>query len=118
MDSRNSMEKPQGPPLSGCRWSTHDAARIRAYTSTELRDSLWPWLIKRGYAAESDEHVLEEFLESLGRRQAHLRPGLRLKRRWDSAEVNELSRRGELSTANLRVVNAVLGAATEPLLPL
>jgi hypothetical protein len=57
------------------RWSSEDTGRIAAYTSSEVRESLWPWLVERGYAAEGDDHVLNEFLQVLGKRQAHLRPG-------------------------------------------
>src|SRR5215204_3594870 len=44
--------------------------------------ALWPWLKQRSYATGADDEELERFLLLLGRRAAHLRPGLRLVRTW------------------------------------
>src|SRR5207249_2945964 len=74
------------------RWETSDAGMIRQYAPDEVRRELWPWLKERSYATAGDEHVLEEFLGGLGRRPAHLRPALRLHRRWDADAVRVLSR--------------------------
>jgi hypothetical protein len=99
------------------RWSGSDAHQIGAYTATEVRRSLWPWLKERGYATERDDNVLDDFLEILGRRHAHLRPGLRLFQTWDADQLTAPSRRRELSASIRRAVNMVLEAAGDPLLP-
>jgi hypothetical protein len=65
----------------------------------------------------ADDQVLEEFLVILGRRPAHLRPGLRLNRRWDADAVRALGDRRQLAVAVRRDVESVLGAAGEPALP-
>jgi hypothetical protein len=66
----------------------------------------------------SGVHVLlEKFLTILGRRPAHLRPGLRLKKRWDADAVRSLGGRRELAVAIRSEVNAIVGAAGEPQLP-
>jgi hypothetical protein len=78
---------------------------------------LWPWLKQRGYASALDAGALEDFLAILGRRRAHLRPGLRLLRRWDANEVEALGGSSELASAIRRAVDGVLGAAGEPPLP-
>jgi hypothetical protein len=79
----------------------------------ELRGSLWPWLKRREYADEADDPLLERFISILGRRRAHLRPGLRLHRRWDADLVRSISER-ELAERIREDVNAVLEVAGEP----
>ena len=79
----------------------------------EVRRVLWPWLKDRGYATASDDDVLEEFLKILGRRRAHLRPGLRMNRRWDAEAVKALGGERELAVAIRRDVDAILGAVGE-----
>ncbi len=64
------------------RCEKQDAHWIGQHQSGEVRDSVWPWLKSRGYVADDDDGVLDEFLHILGRRAAHLRPALRLHRRW------------------------------------
>jgi hypothetical protein len=63
------------------RWSGADGRRIGAHKPDTLRSGLWPWLLARGHASERDTPELEPFLRRLGRRDAHLRPALRLLRR-------------------------------------
>lgn len=92
------------------RWSGPDARWIGAHSSDELRRFVWPFLKERGYATASDDRVLEEFLPILGRRDAHLRPGIRIKQRWPRQEP-------QLAATIRRAVNHVLAAADEPLLP-
>jgi hypothetical protein len=79
--------------------------------------ALWPWLKDRGYATTADDAVLEEFLAILGRRAAHLRPGLRLLRRWNSNAAVALGASRELAVAIRSAVNGLLRATGEPVLP-
>jgi hypothetical protein len=74
-----------------------------------VRRTLWLWLKERGYASESDDGVLERFLVIVGCRDVHLRPALRLHRRWPADEAKELEARGELVAAVRNAVNAVRG---------
>jgi hypothetical protein len=99
------------------RWAGVDGHRIGQYQPDEVRRTLWPWLLERGYATASDRGALDEFLLVIGRRGAHLKPALRLHCRWTVEDVSELSHRGELAVAIRRAVNAVLRAAGEPTLP-
>lgn len=71
------------------RWEKQDAHWIGQHQPSDVRRSVWPWLESRGYVAEGDDRVLEEFLEILGRRAAHLRPALRFHRRWSREEMAE-----------------------------
>jgi hypothetical protein len=82
-----------------------------------VRRFLWPWLKQRGYADAADDEALEQFLGVLGKRPAHMRPGLRLKRRWDSDAIGRLGGRHELALSIRRDVNAILRAGDEPQLP-
>jgi hypothetical protein len=99
------------------RWEGPDGRRIGQHTSQELRRVLWPWLKERGYVADEDDDLLEQFLRHLGRRPAHLRPGLRLKGRWDRDAQRALDGRRELALAIRSDVDEILGAAGEPRLP-
>jgi hypothetical protein len=94
------------------RWQESDIERVVQYSREEVRRDLWPWLKERGYATEEDAPVLEEFPSNLGRRPAHLRPGLRFKKRWPP-ERDEVT----LGDAIRADVDAVLAAADEPRLP-
>ena len=58
------------------RWSEEDYERLRAHPHDEIRDRLWPWLRERQYAGAEDDERLDAFLDGLGRRDAHLRPGI------------------------------------------
>ena len=98
------------------RWEGPDADQMRAYSPPEVRLSLWPWLKDRGYATDDDDKVLEDFLRILGRRKAHLRPGLHLDRRWSRDEVRGRSRQ-ELAAEIRDAVNRVLRSLEEPPLP-
>ena len=101
---------PQIDPLEYARrWEDSDLGWVGAHSRADVRRSVWPWLKSRGYVSDEDDRVLEQWLTScLGRRDAFLRPGLRLKRRCGSQE----------SPAELRrEINAILAAAKEPALP-
>jgi hypothetical protein len=99
------------------RWEDEDRPWIRQFFAPEVRRTLWPWLKRRGYATAADEEELEQFLRMLGRRGAHLRPGLRLLRVWDPAAQRALRGSQELAAAIRDAVNGVLTAAGEPELP-
>jgi hypothetical protein len=99
------------------RWEGPDGRRIGQHSAEELRRVLWPWLVERGYAAAKDGRVLERFLQILGRRAAHLRPGLRMKTSWDRDAVRGFGGRRHLAAAIRGEVNSILAAADEPSLP-
>ena len=64
------------------------AEKAGQHSRAEISATLCPWLKERGYADDGDDAELELFLNTqLGRRPAYLRPGLRLKRRWDIEAV-------------------------------
>lgn len=65
------------------RWEGTDGRLIGQHSRDELRRSVWPWLKQRDYASDDDDEVLEQFMAILGRRNAHLRPGMRLRRQWN-----------------------------------
>jgi hypothetical protein len=91
------------------RWETGDLEWVGAHSRQDVRRRLWPWLKSRGYVEDADDQVLEEWLTScLGNRPAFMRPGLRLKREFNSTTTAEVIR---------REVNAILTAAGEPPLP-
>ena len=100
------------------RWEAEDGLWIRQYPATDVRRTLWPWLKQRNYASAADDDELEQFLGLLGRRQAHLRPGLWVLRTWDPVTQRALSGSQELAAAVRQAVNGVLAAAGEPELPL
>jgi hypothetical protein len=99
------------------RWEGEDSGWIRQFFAPEVRGTLWPWLKQRGYATTADDDELEHFLLLLGRRGAHLRPGLRLLRIWDPAARRALGGAHELAAAVRQAVSGVLTAAGEPELP-
>jgi hypothetical protein len=70
-------------------WSREeDLRRAGGCSPDSVRDDLWPWLCRRGYADPSNDdsaHGLDRYLEKLARRRssAHLRPGIELSSRLD-----------------------------------
>ena len=46
-------------------WAGADFAKVDAYRHDTIRESLWPWLRERHYAAPEDDERLETFLERL-----------------------------------------------------
>lgn len=106
------MEPEIDPREYARRWEGPDARWIGQHEPEELRSSLWPWLKQRGYVSDHEDRVLKEWIPLLGRRPAHLRPALRLHRRWHAAEVRELPER-ELAARIRGDVNAVLAAAKD-----
>jgi hypothetical protein len=98
------------------RWSGPDRAWIGQHVRETLRPTLWPWLEERGYVVADDDPILSEFLRLLGRRHVHLRPGLRMRARWNRAQ-REILGVGELAALIRSDVDAILTAADEPPLP-
>lgn len=93
------------------RWEDGDLSRVGQYDRREIRGTLCPWLLERGYVDEADEAELADWVAThLGERPAHLRPGLRLKGRYPR-------RRDGLAEAVRIDVDAILAAAHEPPLP-
>lgn len=93
------------------RWVGADGRRIGQHDPDTIRTGLWPWLIERGYASEKDAPGLEPFLLRLGeKRPAHLRPGLRLLRRWSREEVIALRSQDRLEEEIRGKVNRLLGS--------
>ena len=72
------------------RWLGEDFEYVRGYHCDHVRPVLWPWLRERGYASDPDESQLPGFLDRLGKRDAHLRPAIRIKRTWSRAEAASL----------------------------
>ena len=105
------------------QWVKDDLEHVRAYAPEEVREELWPWLEERGYASSEDAGELDRFLDELGRRPAHLRPGVRIycEWRWEQAvELDEAGLRGERSQLAGLIRDAIeelLAALKEPPLP-
>jgi hypothetical protein len=60
------------------------------YTREAVEQELWPWLKQEGFADDSDDAELLRFLDRfLGGWPANMRPGLRVRRVWTSAEAAE-----------------------------
>jgi hypothetical protein len=97
-----------------CRWESGDLRQVGQHTRDEIERTIWPWLKARHYADDGDDTELAIFLNTqLGKRPAFLRPGLRLKRRWDAAASGSQTIADEIRAE----VNAILAAAGEPPLP-
>lgn len=100
------------------RWEAGDLRRVGQYGRDRVSAVLWPWLKERGYVTDSDDATLELFMSrQLGNRPAFLRPGLRLYGRWDREAVEAAGGAHGLVPVIRADVDAILGAAREPLLP-
>jgi hypothetical protein len=99
------------------RLSTVDIDRIGGYRHDEVRSELWPWLRERGYAGPGDDEHLDAFLEGLGRRDAHLRPSLAIRRSWSWDEAERLDERGEMVAEIRAAIRRLLTQLQEPLPP-
>jgi hypothetical protein len=100
-----------------CRWSGDDFAQIRSHHPGRIREGLWPWLREREYAGPEDDEQLDAFLERLGRRDAHLRPGIEVRRLWPWTHAVDLDERGALGGEVRAAVAELLTALNEPLPP-
>lgn len=99
------------------RWSGGDFAQVGEHSSDEVRQRLWPWLRDRQYAAPEDDHDLDGFLGRLGRRPAHLRPGIKIRRFWPWAHAVEADERGMLASEVRAAITELLTALGQPLPP-
>jgi hypothetical protein len=89
--------------------------RVGSHARADVERELWPWLKQMGFADDGDDSVLLRFLgEFLGRRPAHMRPGLRFRRVWTFAEAEGLG--SALAEAIRSEFNAVFAVAHEPAL--
>ena len=99
------------------RWSGDDFKQVCAHHHDDIRESLWPWLRKRCYASPEDGQHLDAFLSRLGRRDAHLRPGIELRHTWPWVHAVDLDERGALTSQIRTGVTDLLAALSEPPLP-
>ena len=107
--------RPSVAPLdyAAC-WEDEDALhRVGNRTRENVEQELWPWLKQMAFADDGDDTELRRFLaEFLRRRPAHMRPGLRFRRVWTSAEAAAL---GSSLAATIRSeFDAVFAIAHEP----
>jgi hypothetical protein len=99
------------------RWAGPDGRQIGQHQPDTIRPRLWPWLLERGFASPSDEPELDPFIRRLGKRAAHVRPALRLLRRWSPEEAAALRARDELAGEIRSEVNRLLLAVGDRTLP-
>ena len=97
------------------RWQNEDWPRVGAHPRETILPELWPWLLERGYAAPPDAERVESFMQTLGKRPAHLRPTIHVSRSWTFAEAEALDDAGRLVAEIHEAVNRVLGVLEEPL---
>ena len=98
-------------------WADKDAfSRVGGnYTREAVEHELWPWLKHQGFADDSDDAELLRFLDRfLGRWPANMRPGLRFRRVWTSAEADEVG--SGLAETIRSDFDAVFTVADEPAL--
>jgi len=95
-------------------WAGSDFAKVGACRYDAIRESLWPWLRERQYAAPEDDQRLETFLKRLGHRDTHLRPSIRLCRTWPRPHAAELDEHGTLVTDIRTATRKLLHALDEP----
>jgi hypothetical protein len=96
------------------RWQGEDWSRVGAHQPESVLSELWPWLLKRRYASKRDRARLDRFLETLGRRHAHLRPSLHVSRSWSFEEATHLDDDGLLAGEIREAINLVLAVLQEP----
>jgi hypothetical protein len=101
-------------PTYARRWQGEDWERVGAHHRNHILAELWPWLLARGYASPSDAAAVESFVDSLGRRFAHLRPGMHIARSWPLEQAEELDEDGRLAGEVRQAVEEVLRILEEP----
>jgi hypothetical protein len=99
------------------RWQGEDWERVGAHHRNHILDGLWPWLLARGYASAGDLEPVETFVATLGRRFAHLRPGMHVTRSWSLEHAEELDDAGLLTEEIRDALEQVLSVLEEPALP-
>jgi hypothetical protein len=100
------------------QWTHGDLSKVGGAPFDQIV-ALWPWLLDRGYASESDRADFDAYLERLAKsnRSGHLRPGLRLKREWPKAEADEMRLSGRLESVLRDSFDRLLLAVGDPTLP-
>ena len=98
-------------------WLGEDFAYVGGHHYDQVRPVLWPWLLEHRYASQKDESKLPGFLHRLGKRDAHLRPGIAIQRTWSTAETASLNQRGVLASELRAAITELLGVLHEPLPP-
>lgn len=98
-------------------WLGEDFAYVGGHHYDQVRPVLWPWLLEQRYASPNDESKLPTFLNRLGKRDAHLRPGIAIQRTWSPAETASLDQRGALVGELRAATTQLLGVLHEPLPP-
>ncbi len=99
------------------RWQGEDWERVGAHHRNHILNDLWPWLLARGYASPQDLKQVSAFVDSLGRRFAHLRPGMHATRVWPEEQAEELDEAGRLAGEVRSALSEVLCILDEPPLP-
>jgi hypothetical protein len=100
------------------RWQGEDWSHVGSHHRQTIRTELWPWLLERGYASPQDGERLDPFLHALGRRFAHLRPGMHVSRSWSWEEAEKLDDEGLLMGEIREAIERVLAVLGEPPLQL
>jgi hypothetical protein len=107
-------ERVRAAEEGGRTWALNKAGyKLGAHRPDQIRKGLWPWLLERQYAAPKDD--LDAYVRRLGRRDAHLRPGIAMQRTWPWAQANEADKGGMLASEVRTAVTEVLTALGEPL---
>jgi hypothetical protein len=99
------------------RWEGEDWEQVGAHHHNHVMGKLWPWLLARGYASQGDLEPVQAFVDSLGRRFAHLRPAMHATRSWALELAQELDEDGRLAAQVRDAVSEVLRVLEEPPLP-
>jgi hypothetical protein len=100
------------------RWQGEDWSHVGSHHRQTIRTELWPWLLERGYASPGDAERLDPFLHALGRRFAHLRPGMHVSCTWSWEEAQKLDDDGLLAGEIRDAIDRVLAVLGEPALQL
>lgn len=88
-------------------WSGEDWPKVGACAPERVESELWPWLLERGYALPEETREVPAFVARLGKRDAHLRPGIKMIRPWSLEEAGQLNARGALA---MEIRNAMIEA--------
>jgi hypothetical protein len=105
--------RPSIAPLEyAALWEDKGALRRLSYSREDVENELWPRLKQHGLA--DDDGELLRFLDKFLQGQAHLRPGLRLRRIWTPAEAAKLG--PALAETIRHEFNVVFSSAREPVL--
>jgi hypothetical protein len=97
------------------RWRGEDWTQVGAHASGRVESELWPWLLARGYASKKEDTArVEQFLRTLGRRAAHLRPSMHVACSWSWEQAKRLEDEGRLLGAVRGALSSLLAALQEP----